>query len=246
MAKLGTKQRPAIVRVQTEARAQEVASLFTEHGWQFILGIEPGKPENIADLTRLLQTTRSGHQIASEKAKKAVTRRKGNAPLRVIQTRKKQIKPSATNMKITDETCEYVLNTGSPKLYTMISGTLSVFCLVKLLTSPSLWYVVFLIVPLLCFLCLLNALVLNQRVILHGNTVTILRRMHTPLTATVADALYQIIVKHGAMAHFRFRSHNGLNIAQITPSAYKNGEQLLQQLTAIITQEKLVVNMVEK
>ena len=80
MATLGTKQRPAIVRVQTEARAQEVAALCAEHGWQFILGIEPGKPENIADLTRLLQTTRSGHQIASDKAKKSASRRASNAP----------------------------------------------------------------------------------------------------------------------------------------------------------------------
>jgi len=81
MAKLGTKQRPAIVRVQTEARAQEVASVFAEHGWQFIIGVEPDKPENIADLTRLLKTKRSGRQIASEKAKKAVPRRKRHAPL---------------------------------------------------------------------------------------------------------------------------------------------------------------------
>jgi hypothetical protein len=41
MAKLGTKQRPAIIRVRTEARAKEIVSVFNEHGWQFILGIEP-------------------------------------------------------------------------------------------------------------------------------------------------------------------------------------------------------------
>ncbi len=246
MAKLGTKQRPAIVRVRTEARAQEVAALFAEHGWQFILGIEPGKPENIADLTRLLRTTRSGHQIASEKTKKPASRRTSNAPLRGIQTRKEQVKSSATNIKFTDEKFEYFLNTSEPKLYTVISGALSVFFLIKLLTAPSIWYVVFLVVPLISFLSLLNAFLLNQRVMLHGNTVTILRRMHPPLTATVADGLYQIIVKKGTMAHFRFRSHNEESIAQISPSAYKNGEQLLQQLTAIIDQENIVVDMVEK
>ncbi len=246
MATLGTKQRPAIVRVRTEARAQEVAALFAEHGWQFIPGIEPGKPENIADLTRLLRTTRSGHQIASEKTKKPASRRTSNAPLRGIQTRKEQVKSSATNMKVTDEKCAYVLNTGLPKLYTIISGALSVFFFVKLLTVPSIWHVVFLVVPLISFLSLLNALLLDQRVILHGNTVTILRRMYPPLTATVADALYQIIVKKGVMAHFRFRSHNEENIAQISPSAYKNGQKLLKQLTAIIDQEKIVVDIIEK
>ena len=113
MATLGTKQRPAIVRVQTEARAQEVAALFAEHGWQFILGIEPGKPENIADLTRLLQTTRSGQKIASEKAKKVAPRRKEKAPLRVVQARKERAQSSKTDMKVTEEHCEYFPNLGA-------------------------------------------------------------------------------------------------------------------------------------
>jgi hypothetical protein len=41
MATLGTKKRPAIVHVQTQARAKEIASIFAEHGWKFIVGIEP-------------------------------------------------------------------------------------------------------------------------------------------------------------------------------------------------------------
>ena len=54
MARLGTEKRPAIVRVQTEERMQEIASLFEKHGWIFIIGLEPDKPENITDLERLL------------------------------------------------------------------------------------------------------------------------------------------------------------------------------------------------
>ncbi len=54
MAKLGTKAKPAIVRVQSEVRAKEVASIFEENGWHFILGIETDKPEDISDLERLL------------------------------------------------------------------------------------------------------------------------------------------------------------------------------------------------
>jgi hypothetical protein len=246
MAKLGTKQRPAIIRVRTEARAKEVASVFNEHGWHFILGIEPDKPENISDLKRLLKTKRSGHQIVSGKAKKPVTQSKRNAPLRVVQTQKKRAKSSATDMTVTEEKWEYFLNTGSPKLYTTVLGVVSVFFLVKLWTTPSMWYVAFLIILLLCFLSLLQALLLNQRVILHGNEITILRRMHTPLTATVADALYQIIVKKDVMVHFRFHSHNGRSLAQVSPSAYKNGDQLLKQLTAIIDQDNIDVDIIER
>ena len=223
MAKLGTKQRPAIVRVQTEARAQEVAALFAEHGWQFILGIEPGKPENIADLTRLLQTTRSGHQIAYDKAKKSAPRRTSNA-----------------------SHCEYFPDNDALKLHMVVSFSLSVLFLILFLMSTSLWYVVFLVLPLLYSLSLSCAIFLNQRIVLYDNKITILRRMHAPLTATVADALYQIIVKKSAMIRFRFRFYSGRRVAQICPSAYKNGDQLIKQLTAIIKQEKIVVDIIEK
>ena len=53
-AKLGTKKRPAIVRVQTEERLKEVASKFEENGWIYTSELEPDKPEDIADLEMLL------------------------------------------------------------------------------------------------------------------------------------------------------------------------------------------------
>ena len=54
MAKLGTEKKPITVRVQTEERAKEIASLCEEHGWIFIIGLEPDKPEDISDIDRLL------------------------------------------------------------------------------------------------------------------------------------------------------------------------------------------------
>jgi SWIM/SEC-C metal-binding protein len=54
MAKLGTEKKPAIVRVQTEKRLQEVAAIFDQHSWKYIIGFEPDKPEDISDLEKLL------------------------------------------------------------------------------------------------------------------------------------------------------------------------------------------------
>ncbi len=54
MAKLGSKKRPAVVRVQTEAKAEEMLSICTENDWQVIVGIEPDKPQDISDVERLL------------------------------------------------------------------------------------------------------------------------------------------------------------------------------------------------
>jgi SWIM/SEC-C metal-binding protein len=50
----GTKQRPAVVRVRTEDRAQEILALCQEHGIQVIVGIEPDKTEDISDVERIL------------------------------------------------------------------------------------------------------------------------------------------------------------------------------------------------
>ena len=53
-AKLGTEKKPAVVQVQTEERLKEVSSIFEEKGWNYIIGLEPDKPEDIADLEILL------------------------------------------------------------------------------------------------------------------------------------------------------------------------------------------------
>lgn len=55
VAVLGSKSRPAILRVQSEERAQEVTALCSSLGIQFILGIESDKPENIFDLKKAIK-----------------------------------------------------------------------------------------------------------------------------------------------------------------------------------------------
>ena len=54
MPALGTKQRPAIVRVHDHARAQEILDHCESMGWVAIAGVEPDKPEDVSDYERLL------------------------------------------------------------------------------------------------------------------------------------------------------------------------------------------------
>ena len=54
MARLGSRTRPAIVRVQTETHAQEIVAVCTAHGWQVIVGVEPDAPEDVSDVRKLL------------------------------------------------------------------------------------------------------------------------------------------------------------------------------------------------
>jgi SWIM/SEC-C metal-binding protein len=57
MAKLGTEKRPIIVRVRTDEKARYVAEQCTKHGWHYIIGFEPDKPEDISDLEKMLNPT---------------------------------------------------------------------------------------------------------------------------------------------------------------------------------------------
>lgn len=54
MTKLGSDKKPAVARVQTMERAEEITSLCNKRGWKVIVGIEPDKPEDISDVERLL------------------------------------------------------------------------------------------------------------------------------------------------------------------------------------------------
>ena len=52
MSKLGSKEKPAIVKVKTEDRAHEILTICSNHGWQVILGFD--SEEDISDVERLL------------------------------------------------------------------------------------------------------------------------------------------------------------------------------------------------
>jgi len=67
MAKLGSHKRPAIIRVQTPERAQNLMQICYENEWQVIVGIEPDKEEDITDIQRLMNPPKP---VRVEQAKK--------------------------------------------------------------------------------------------------------------------------------------------------------------------------------
>jgi SWIM/SEC-C metal-binding protein len=58
VAQLGTHKHPAIVRVNSLSRGEEIVALCHDHGWQVIVGVEPDEPEDISDVEELLSRER--------------------------------------------------------------------------------------------------------------------------------------------------------------------------------------------
>lgn len=54
MANLGSDKRPAVVRVRTMPKGEEIVALCERHRWKVIVGIEPDQPEDLSDIDLLL------------------------------------------------------------------------------------------------------------------------------------------------------------------------------------------------
>ena len=56
MARLGSHKRPALVRVQSTEKAEEIVDLAQECGWKVIVGVEPDQIEDLSDIRKLMLT----------------------------------------------------------------------------------------------------------------------------------------------------------------------------------------------
>jgi SWIM/SEC-C metal-binding protein len=58
-AKLGTPKNPARVHVKTKKRMKEVASIFENRGWKYMIELQPDTPEDVSDLDILLNPAKT-------------------------------------------------------------------------------------------------------------------------------------------------------------------------------------------
>jgi len=54
MAKLGSKARPLVLRVQSQDDGYFAAATCAEHGWEYVMAIDPGQPEDLSDLDAMI------------------------------------------------------------------------------------------------------------------------------------------------------------------------------------------------
>jgi hypothetical protein len=56
VAKLGSPKRPAVVRVQSTEKAEEIVGLAQARGWSVTVGVEPNQIEELFDLREPMRT----------------------------------------------------------------------------------------------------------------------------------------------------------------------------------------------
>ncbi len=55
MARIGTEKRPAFLRVKTERRLQEIATICGNNSIHFVIELAPDKPEDVSDMDLALR-----------------------------------------------------------------------------------------------------------------------------------------------------------------------------------------------
>src|SRR5260221_10040935 len=66
LAKIGTHKRPAVVRVRSFEKGEDIVALCNEHGWQVIVGVEEDEPEDTSDVEWLLSTLSNPPKVAAK------------------------------------------------------------------------------------------------------------------------------------------------------------------------------------
>ena len=77
MAKLGSHERPAVVRVRSVKKAEAIVAVCEKRGWQVIAGVEENKAEDTSDVEWLLGRV-SGVAKAAEGRGRLPRRWEGN------------------------------------------------------------------------------------------------------------------------------------------------------------------------
>ena len=147
--------------------------------------------------------------------------------------------------KKTNKTSEYFPERGMSIIFLVIAFGLSILFVSELLESNSIVYYVLLFCSSIVFASLLYIIILNQRVIIKDNKITLLYGIRPSLTGDIADVLYQIVIKKDQIAHLRFSFENGKKNARISPQVYKDGDKLLAQLKIIIKRKKMTIEIIE-
>lgn len=55
VAKFGSDKRPAVIRVQSMEKAEQIVDLAQQRGWKVIVGVEPDQFEDLSDLRKLMR-----------------------------------------------------------------------------------------------------------------------------------------------------------------------------------------------
>jgi hypothetical protein len=110
--------------------------------------------------------------------------------------------------------------------------------------KDSILYAILGLCALIGFIIFALPVLNKQTITVRGSRITISSRLGLYLVCKMPEDLYQIIVKNGKYVSFVFKV--GDRIAQVSPLAYENGDQLLEDFERAMEKGKVVAEIIVK
>ncbi|MCD4819606.1 MAG: hypothetical protein K8S23_13035 [Candidatus Cloacimonetes bacterium] len=111
-------------------------------------------------------------------------------------------------------------------------------------SSGSTFHFLFAILSLLVIIVFSKPLIECRRVGIEDGYIIIYRRFFKNIRLKISESLYQIVIKDEIIQHFRFR--NGKAYFQISPSIFKNGDEMIENIKDCMKRNKITVEIITK
>ena len=116
---------------------------------------------------------------------------------------------------------------------------LTIFFFVKWLISDSPWYLWFFLIAIFISIAFLRPAISQRKVRVENGNIIFAHRFGPPVTVNITECLYEIVTRNDVIRSFRFNT--GKRKIQLSPEAYKDGNNLLSEIKDVIKKEKIVV-----
>ncbi len=138
----------------------------------------------------------------------------------------------------------YQLFSGRIVFTSILSGFFGIMLLFYWKNTGSVSYLFFAILPLLVFIVFARPVIESRRIGIENEYIIIYKRFLKPLRLNISESLFQIVIKDEIIQHFRFR--NGIFDIQISPSIFKDGDEMIKAIETCLKRDKKNVEIIIK
>ena len=144
-------------------------------------------------------------------------------------------------------------NAYNSEYYPQLRGVIviSIICFLLAIISIIIWFdsrsnifILFFLVSVIGFIIFFYPVLSKQTVMIRGSHVIFRYRTKPTLKFKIEKSLKQIVIKNDEIKHFRFELGN--KVAQLSPSAYKNGNELQYRLVKSLKNNEITFKVIEK
>jgi hypothetical protein len=113
---------------------------------------------------------------------------------------------------------------------------------VKYSETGSILYMILTTIFLLIFIIFVKPVIIWRSIEIDGDFITVHKFFCKPIKMNISDSLYQVVANKEGIRSYRFRY--GKYYVQISPTVYRNGQELSERIIDHMKRKKLVVEVV--